>query len=197
MSKLLVLANEHTQFVVVPADILVEHIVWYVAIVVYILVEEGKHHIGIVHRGLPVCLLGKAIVVVVGLHYLDELVRAVVEVVLLRIVRQHLAHLLLGEAYHLVEGVREGVVRSDIESAREVVEGHGAHASDEDALDGRICTSLYRVEESAQVACAVCLALVFVETRRVREDMVGEMVIFVDEEVDLQTSVIAGLVQIV
>ena len=60
------------------------------------------------------------------------------EAVLLRIIGQHLAHFLLCESYHLVEAEGKGVVGADVESAREVIEGHGTYSCDEDSLDRRI-----------------------------------------------------------
>ena len=99
------------------------------------------------------------------------------------IVGQHLAHFLLRKAHHLVETICEGVVRADIESAGEVIEGDGADPGDEDTLDSGVRSCLDRVEERAQITRAVRLSLVFIQTGGIGEDVVGEVVVFIDEEV--------------
>ena len=58
-----------------------------------------------------------------------------VKVILLLIIRQHLAHFLLGESYHLVEAEGKGVVGADIESACEIIEDHRAYSCDKDTLN--------------------------------------------------------------
>ena len=107
MGELLVLADEHTQLVVVHADVLVEHPAGNAAAVVYIFIKEREHHVRVVHGGFAIGLLSEAIVVVVGLHDFDELVHGVVELMVLRVVGEHRAHLLFGEAHHFVEAVSQ------------------------------------------------------------------------------------------
>ena len=119
------------------------------------------------------------------------------ELIRLWVVGQHLAHFLFGEAYHLVEAVGEGIVSADVESARKVVKRHGTYACDENTFDGWVSARLYGVEECAQIACAMCLLTVFFFTRGIREYVVGEMVILVDEEIDLLTSLWAFFIQII
>jgi len=46
--KLFVLADEHTQFFVIDTNIALYHISGYSAIIVYIVFDKIKHHIGIV-----------------------------------------------------------------------------------------------------------------------------------------------------
>ena len=140
MSELLVLAYEHTQFVVIDTYVLVKHPVRNPASVVEVFVHEGEHHVGVVHRRLSVCLFRKAVVVVVWLDDSDDFVNGVVELVVLRVVGEHLPHLLLRESHHLVELVGERIVCADVESACEVVECHGTDAGDENPLDRRFCT---------------------------------------------------------
>ena len=78
MGKLLVLADEHTQFLVVNADVALYHVAWCFAIINVVL-DEVKHHIGVVHRGFTVAFLREAVVVVPRFHHLYQLVHAVVE----------------------------------------------------------------------------------------------------------------------
>ena len=118
-----------------------------------------------------------------------------IELVMLAIVCQHLAHLLLCKAHHLVEAVGQRIVRADVESACEVIEGYWTYTCDEYTLDGRVCSCLYGVEECAQVACAVSLALIFVKTCGIGEDMIGEVVILVDEEIDFLSCFVAHFIQ--
>ena len=78
VGKLLVLADEHTQFLVVNADVALYHVAWCFAIINVVL-DEVKHHIGVVHRGFTVAFLREAVVVVPRFHHLYQLVHAVVE----------------------------------------------------------------------------------------------------------------------
>ena len=102
---------------------------------------------------------------------------------MLRIISQHLAHFFLCESHHLVEVIVKRVVGADIEAAGEVIKGYGTDTGDEDTLDARISALLYCIEECAQVASAVSLALIFIKTCGIRKDMIGEVVILVDEEI--------------
>ena len=78
VGKLFVLADEHTQFLVVNADVALYHVAWCFAIINVVL-DEVKHHIGVVHRGFTVAFLREAVVVVPRFHHLYQLVHAVVE----------------------------------------------------------------------------------------------------------------------
>ena len=120
-----------------------------------------------------------------------------VEGELLGVVSEHVAHLVLCEAHHLVESVCKRIIGADVESAGEVIEGHRADTCDEYALNGRVCACLDGVKECAQVACAVSLPLVFFEARGIGEDMVGEVVVFVYEEVYFKACLGALVIQIV
>ena len=107
MGKLLVLTDQHPQLVVIHANILVEHTAWDSTSVVYIFIKEREYHVGVVHRRLPIGFFRKAIVVVIGLHDFDELIHRVVKLMDGGIVTEHLAHFLLREAHHLIEGIVE------------------------------------------------------------------------------------------
>ena len=48
MGKFLILADEHTQFFVIDTNIALYHISGYSAIIVYIVFDKIKHHVGIV-----------------------------------------------------------------------------------------------------------------------------------------------------
>ena len=116
---------------------------------------------------------------------------------MLRIVSQHLSHFFLSESHHLVKAVGKWVISAYVETAGEVVEGYGTDTGYEDTLDGGISACLNGIKECAQVACAVRLALVFIKAGGIREDMIGEVVILVDEEIYFQTSLIAFIIYIV
>ena len=107
MRKLLVLADEHAQFVVIHTDVVIKHVFGNPAAVVDVSEQEVEHHVGVVHCGLAVCLLGEAVVVVAGLHDFDEFIHGVVELMVLTVVGEHRAYLLLREANHLVEVIVE------------------------------------------------------------------------------------------
>ena len=78
MGKLFVLADEHTQLLIVDADVVFYHIFRDITahdVVLY----EIKHHVGVVHRGFTVAFLCEAIVVIPRLHDFYQLVNGVIE----------------------------------------------------------------------------------------------------------------------
>ena len=107
------------------------------------------------------------------------------ELEVLAVVGEHLSHFSLRESNHLVETVVQGIVGADVEAAGEVVECHGTDTRDEDTLDTRISARLDGVEEGTQVARTVRLSLVFIQTGGIGEDVVGEVVVLVNEEINL------------
>ena len=107
VGKLLVLADEHTQLLIVNADVLIEHPLGQSTPVAYIFIKERENHVGVVHRCLSVCVFRETVVIVIRLHNLDEFIDGVVELVILTILSKHLAHLFFGEAHHLVEVIVE------------------------------------------------------------------------------------------
>ena len=196
MGKFLVLADEHAQFLVVDADVLFYHVIRSITVQDVVL-NEVKHHIGVVHRSSAVAFLREAIVVVPRFHYLYQFVYGVVEGAGSRIVGQHLAHFLFREAHQLVKLRCEGVVGADVEAAGEVVHRHGAYSCDETTLDAGISPCFYFIEESAQVAFTVRFVGVAVQAFGVGEDGVGEVVVFVDEEIHLLSGTFAGLIEVI
>ena len=105
MPEFLILADEHAQLIVIHTDVLINHPVWNHTSIIYIFIKEREHHIRVVHSGLAVCFLGKAVVVVIGFHDLDEFIDGVMELMMLAVVTEHLAHFGLGESHHLVETI--------------------------------------------------------------------------------------------
>ena len=107
------------------------------------------------------------------------------------IVGQHLTHLLLREAGHLIELRLERVVRADVETAGQVVHRHRADTRDEQTLDGLVRAILDHVVELADIALAMRLLPVFAECVGMRQDLVREMVVLVNEKIELQAHLLA------
>ncbi len=101
------------------------------------------------------------------------------------VIREHFAGFLFGEACDFVEPCVCGVVGADVESACQVVERYGRNSSYEKSFDGCLRAVLDGVEKRAQVSRSVRLVHIATELRVVGEDVVGEVVILVDEEVNL------------
>ena len=194
VGKLLILADEHTQLLVVDANVALYHAFRSTAIV-NVVFDEVEHHVGVVHRGVAVAFLCEAVIIIPRFHHLYQLVHGVVEGAVPGVVGEHLAHLLFGEAHHLVELWREGVVGADVESRGEVVHRDGADAGDEAASDAGVGTGLHLVEEGAQVAFAVGLVGVAHQAFGAGEDGVGEVIVLVDEEVQLLSGFLANLAE--
>ena len=83
----------------------------------------------------------------------------------------------------MVELLREGIVGTDVEAAGEVVHRNRADAGDETALDAGIGSCFHLVEEGAQIAFAMCLVGVTMQTLRIGEDGIGKVVVLIDEEI--------------
>ena len=104
MCKLLVLADEHAEFVVIQSDIFLYHIFRQSSPISYIIINEIEHHIRIIHGGFSVRSLCEAIVVVPWLHQFYQFIHGVVvEIEGIGIVSEHFAHFFLREARHLVK----------------------------------------------------------------------------------------------
>ena len=79
MRKLFILADKHTQFLVIDTNVTFYHISRCLSVIINIVLNEIEHHIGVVHRGFTVAFLREAVVVVPRFHHLYQLVHAVVE----------------------------------------------------------------------------------------------------------------------
>jgi len=112
------------------------------------------------------------------------------------IVSEHLAHFFFRETYHLVEFRCERVVGSDVETACEVVHCHWTYASNETTFDARIGTGFYLIEEGTQITFAMCFVRIAVQAFYIREDGIGEMVVFVNKEVNTLVGLITFCEQV-
>lgn len=113
------------------------------------------------------------------------------------IISQHFTDLLLGEAHHFVELRGEGVVGADVEATGQIVHRDGAHARDEIALNARIGTGLYFVEESAQITFLVRFTGVTSQTFGIRKNGVCEMVVFVYKKIDVPAGTFALVIKVI
>lgn len=103
MGKLLVLADKHTQLVVVHADIFFHHVLRWLALIAYVVIHEVKHHIGVAHRGAPVAVFCKAVIVIPRFHQFYQFIGGVVELASSGIIIQHLAHILFRKSSQFIE----------------------------------------------------------------------------------------------
>ena len=100
------------------------------------------------------------------------------------VIVNHIPRLALGKAGYFVEICGGGVVGADIESACEVVERNGRHACDVQPFKSVLAAVLDGVEECAQIASAVRFVHITAELGVIRQDIVGKIVVFVDEYID-------------
>lgn len=97
--------------------------------------------------------------------------------------RYLVAHFLLREARHFVELIGQGIVGTDVKAVGQVVHSNRTNARHEDSLQGGIGSRLDGVEELSEITCAMSFCLIAVETIRLRQDGIGEMVVLIDEEI--------------
>ena len=103
MGELLVVADEHSHLVIVDADVGLHHLLRDLVFASDVIIYEVEHHYRVVHGGLTISLLGKAIVVVPRLHHLDQLIGGVIERQDAAVIIQHLSHFFLGKSRQFIE----------------------------------------------------------------------------------------------
>ena len=113
------------------------------------------------------------------------------------IISQHFAHFFFGEPHHLVKLGGKWVVRADVEATRQVIHRYGAYTGDETTLYAGISSCLHLIEESTQITFAMRFISVAVQAFGIRKDGVGEVVVFVDEEIHFLSGTFAGLIEVV
>ena len=198
MCKLLVLADEHAEFVVIQSDIFLYHIFRQSSPISYIIINEIEHHIRIIHGGFSVRSLCEAIVVVPWLHQFYQFIHGVVvEIEGIGIVSEHFAHFFLREARHLVKLVCQGVVGADIETAGQIIHSNRTNTRYEYSLQGGIGCRLDSIEEFTEISRSMGFCLIAVEAIRLCQNGIGEMIVLVNEEIHLLSGLLAFLAEIV
>ena len=158
---------------------------------IYIVPQIVEHHVAVEHLGVTVQTgFGEAVVVVPGFHFGNHLVDVSVVPASILVVLQDAPDVGLAEAEHLVELGLDGDVPADVEAAAEVVEGDGADADHEDALEH----ALELLEHFAVEAGGVGDSVVYLVALLV-EHVVGEVVVLVDDEVEAGSAVLGFPVQ--
>ena len=103
---------------------------------------------------------------------------------LLPVVFQQFPYFGFGESDHVVEYRVGALIAGDIEATCEIVHRYRADTGDETALDAGIGSCFHLVEEGAQIAFAMCLVGVTMQTLRIGEDGIGKVVVLIDEEIN-------------
>ena len=143
------------------------------------------HHVAVEHLWISGKTLScETVVVVPRFHVGDDVVLGLVlaDGSHLLIVADHLAHLLFREAEHLIEAGIETHVQCDVVATGEIVERNGRDAKHDDAVEHR----LEELEDVAVEADAVGELMISPLSLHV-EHVVGEVVVFVDDEIELKS----------
>ena len=146
------------------------------------------NHIAVEHAGLDSkTVIGEAVVVVPRLHVRDDVVLSLVLTYgpNLFVVADHLPHLFLREAEHLVEAGVKTHVQRDVVTTREIVECNRRDTKHDDAVEHR----LEKLEDVAVEAGAVGELMVSLLSFHV-EYVVGEVVVLVNNEVEFVPSLL-------
>ena len=179
----LVLADKHFEFCIVGADIGIDDILRKFAVVAQF-VYEIEQHIGVEHCGLAKTIFRKTIIVVPRADGFDDFVGGAWKIEILTVIFNHIPCLTLGKTGDFVEICGGGVVGADVESACEVVKRNGRHTCDVQPFKSVLAAVLDGVEECAQIASAVRFVHITAELGVIRQDIVGKIVVFVDEDID-------------
>ena len=100
------------------------------------------------------------------------------------IIVQHLPHLFLRETGHFVEERFQGIVGPDVETAGQVIHRDRTDTGHEESLDGLVGPILDHIVKLADVPLTMRLLAILVEAVRLGQNLVGEVVVFVDQEVE-------------
>ncbi len=169
---------ELQKLVKIDSSIIVYHVIRGFA-VRYDALEIVQHHIAVENLGVSqYSLLREAVVVVPGLHFGDESLLVGGDGSNALIVAYHLAHVIFREAENHVELWVSADVVGYVEAAGDVVEGHRADAHHQYAVEVALEELEYIAVEARGVGqCMVDGFALLVE------DVVGEVVVLVDDEV--------------
>ena len=103
------------------------------------------------------------------------------------VIAQHISYFILCESCHLIEFRSQGVIGADIESACQVIHRYRANACYEDTCQGIACCSLDGIKEFSEISFAMCLGAVSLLMFLVSKNLIGEVVVLVNEEINLLT----------
>ena len=142
--------------------------------------EVVEHHVAVEHpSGVFKTVFGEAVVVVPRPHLFNHSLHVAMrrQHAHLFIIIEHGAHVVGGEAQHLVEGGVRREVPPDVEAAGKVVEGHWTDAGEEDTVE----VSLELLEQVTIEAVGMGYGMIHRLALFVKHN-VGEVVVFVDDE---------------
>ena len=103
------------------------------------------------------------------------------------VILQHIPYIFFCESCHFIEFRSQRVIGADIESACQVIHRYRANACYEDTCQGIACCSLDGIEEFSEISFAMGLYAVSLFMLLVCENLVGEVVVLVNEEINLLT----------
>ena len=103
MGKLLIVADEHADLVVIDADVGFQHAIRNIIIVANVIVHKIEHHHGVVHGCLAISSDAETIIIIPWFHHFYKLIHAMAEWQHARVISQHFTYFILGKSYHLVE----------------------------------------------------------------------------------------------
>ena len=98
---------------------------------------------------------------------------------------------------HFIESWIQRVVGANIEAAGQVVHRHGTHACHKDSSETVDRGILDCIEELAEITLAMCLFQVSALMSLVGKNLIGEVVVLIDEEIDFLTYLIALVIEVV
>ena len=113
------------------------------------------------------------------------------------VIREHVSYLFLGKSCHLIESIAQCIVGPDVKTACQVIHGDWSDTCYEHSFYGRVGARLDGVEEGSQVPCTMCLRAVIVKTFWLGKNLVGEVVVLIDKQIYLLTSLLAYITEVI
>ena len=109
------------------------------------------------------------------------------------IIAEHFSNFFLRESCHLIESRIQGIVGSNIETTRQVIHGDRADTCHKDSSQGSVSRSLDGIEELAEIAFTMRLLTITLQVLLVGKDRIGEVVVFIYEEIDFLIDLVTSL----
>lgn len=173
-------ADELVELVVVGGSVAVEHLFGSLAMI-DVIAEIVADHVGVVH--LRICFNrppAETVSVIPRLHLGNQSVLVGLQRPHALIVPNHLPHLRFAESEHHVEVRVEGERGRDVVAARDVVHRDGAYSHHEDAVEHTLVLLEHAPVESLGMGHRV-IDLLALDV----EHHIGEVVVFIDDEIEL------------
>ena len=185
MIEVLVMANQHANLIVVNTDVGLYHGFWNLIARPDIPIQKVEHHHRIIHGGLAILFHRETIVVKPWLHVTNQLFYRMIERANSRIISKQRPHFFLCKSYQFIKLMTQRIISAYIEATRQIVHRYRTHTCDKDTCQRRRSGILHGIEEHSKISFAMSLLTIPDHVLRLSKNLVGEMIILINEKIDM------------